>query len=684
MLRELLSLRPVPLKPVPKPRALRLPLYVGVFFAGLLTLILYADSLGLPFFQDDTIHVRWLSWHTLFDPWLTAEEMPAYRPLGKFIIKLWWLILGYHDEAWLRFHNIGLHVVNAALTGALAVRLSSRRQRYLAGGLAAVLFAASPWAFQAVPWINVFFYPLLMALLQLMVLLYWEGRARQRPALIVLALVSGALAPFEIEFGLMACGLLGLFEVLWWFQGRQRWPWVWGPVLMLGLNLTALAIWAAQPRFEYSFGPRSAQGIWQMAAIFLQAMITPIAPLLEWVIEPGSSEFNLTGLTSIIILIVLALWLVWRKRGWGALASLGWFGLMILPALASLNPGYVWNSPRLMYTIAPAASWLWALTLTAFIEGVPRDDAPPRKQGAAWRTGLVMILVGVSVVQTGAYVRVRARLYDMAAEASRGAASAAMENPPESRPLFINLPGWLSPVERLYPLGDIGIQWFPDYSSINDVIFSQIDSEHESQAIRFDPAMSEQPYYWGVYGPESLDWGSIRWALYEGEPVYLTQFSADRIRLQYAGIAQQLPCDPGQAAAVFADTIVLECVGVSYDDAENELILNLGWNLLDAASDDVTVFVHLIGAGGLAAQADGYPMLGLGPFWLWEPGQMFTDVRYLKPGDPSPAEYQVFVGIYNRANGERLTALDSSGQQYTDNSVMVWQGILPLESGAQP
>jgi hypothetical protein len=210
-----MPIHPPALKPASKTDAPRWPLLVGVFMAGLVTMGLYADSLGLPFFQDDTIHVRWLSWHTLFDPWLTAEAMPAYRPLGKFLIKLWWVLLGHHDEAWLRFHNIALHVVNATLVGALAVRLSHCWGWYIAGGLAAVLFAASSWAFQAVPWINVFFYPLLMALLLTMSLLYWEGRARRRLVLIGAAVALGALAPFEIEHGMMACGLLGLLEGLW-------------------------------------------------------------------------------------------------------------------------------------------------------------------------------------------------------------------------------------------------------------------------------------------------------------------------------------------------------------------------------------------------------------------------------------------------------------------------------------
>lgn len=662
------------LKPSPKPVAPRWPLLAGVLAAGIVTMILYGDSLGLPFFQDDTIHIRWLSWHSLIDTWLTAEAMPDYRPLGRFIIKLWWLLLGYHDEAWLRFHNIGLHVVNSALVGALATRLSRRRERTVDGGLAAALFAASPWAFQAVPWINVFFYPLLMALLMLMVLLYWEGRTRRQPALIALAVFLGALAPFEIEHGLMACGLLGLLEAVWWLERRQKWPWPWAAVVVFLLNLGALVIWLAQPRNEYSFGPRTLDGLWQMGAIFLQGLITPVAPLLNYLVEPTPEATAVIAVASLLILGVLCAWLIQRGRGWMALRAVGWFGLMILPSLASLNFLYVWNSPRLMYLIAPATGWLWGGALAGWIEGAEGKA----RRGQIWRAVVAVALVASSMAQSGVYVRQRARLYDMAAEASRGVAAAATDAPTGSIPLFVNLPSWISPAKRIYPLGDIGIQWMPYYQGVDDVIFAQLECDHHSRAVIFENVQTAQPYYWGLYGDGPLSWEDLRTELVENDPVYLTQYSAERIWLRYVGMVGDSACAAGNPVATFGAAAVLECAEVQIDPEENELVVQLGWQVYDPDRQDLTVFVHLAGPEGLVAQGDGDPLLGLAPFWLWgAAGQTLTDVRYLTLGGLESQEYRLLVGIYNRATAERLEARDIAGQPLPDNAVEVWRGLIP-------
>jgi len=58
--------------------ALRWPLVLGVAAAIALSLALYLDTLSLPFFQDDVIHIRWLSTHGILDPFLTA-----CRPTGR-------------------------------------------------------------------------------------------------------------------------------------------------------------------------------------------------------------------------------------------------------------------------------------------------------------------------------------------------------------------------------------------------------------------------------------------------------------------------------------------------------------------------------------------------------------------------------------------------------------------------
>jgi hypothetical protein len=121
MLRRLIT--PPILRPVTREAASRWPLYAGLGAASLLMLMLYLNTLSLPFFQDDVIHLRWLSYHRLLDPWLTAENLPNYRPLGEFLLKLWSVILGYNAAAFLRLQNILMGIVNTWLVAALVLQL---------------------------------------------------------------------------------------------------------------------------------------------------------------------------------------------------------------------------------------------------------------------------------------------------------------------------------------------------------------------------------------------------------------------------------------------------------------------------------------------------------------------------------------------------------------------------------
>jgi len=67
------------------------------------------------------------------------------------------------------------------------------------------------------------------------------------------------------------------------------------------------------------------------------------------------------------------------------------------------------------------------------------------------------------------------------------------------------------------------------------------------------------------------------------------------------------------------------------------------------------VFVHLLGPDGtLLAQADGYPLLGMLPFWLWEPGEIVRDVRDL--GSVPAGEYTIRLGMWELATGKHWPA----------------------------
>ena len=79
------------------------------------------------------------------------------------------------------------------------------------------------------------------------------------------------------------------------------------------------------------------------------------------------------------------------------------------------------------------------------------------------------------------------------------------------------------------------------------------------------------------------------------------------------------------------------------------------WRIEGQLRADATVFAHLLDSSGLAiSQADGYPLAGLLPFWLWETGEVMRDHRLFAPAEPG--EYVVRLGVWELATGEHWPA----------------------------
>jgi hypothetical protein len=302
------------------------------------------------------------------------------------------MLLGENLRPWLRFHNLAFNALNVALTGLLLSWIDRRPVRYVSGGFAAILFATLPYAYQAIPWINNFFYPLINLLLPLMTAVYWQVRLRNDRRLLIVALVLAGIAPFEIEYGAMGFCLLFIVEIIQWMQGRQARIWLWGPVLGLLMNTLFVLVWFNIPKESYFFGLPTPERVFQIISYLLQGIIYPLAPVAEWL--QGALAISdiwavwLVGLPGLLAIIVVAL----RSRRVAVLiAALLWFGALNLPALVYLTFDYVINSPRLLYPPGVALAWLWALCLTTPL--LPRG---PAKSGAGrWAAALFLLLLAV-------------------------------------------------------------------------------------------------------------------------------------------------------------------------------------------------------------------------------------------------------------------------------------------------
>lgn len=668
--------RPAITAPIARPKASRLPLYAGLGIAVWLAYLLYINTLSLPFFEDDFVHIRWLAqFSSPFPPWVTATGIPAYRPLGEMLLKIWYLILGRHDPVWLRFLNIAMHGLNAALTAALALRLDRSRYRYWTAGLAALLFSILPFAYQAVIWINVFYYPLNNLLQLAMALCYWQARTRGSNRLLVLAIFLAFLSPFGIEYGLVNGGLLLAIEAALLLQKRQKAIWLTGPFVALFLNVLFLVVWLLVPKSAYDFGPPTFERVMQIATYLLQGITYPVSPLARPLMEQG----GLSDLLSIALVglpaLALVIFVIARRRRWAILVvALLWFVFVNLPGLLTLTFDYVINSPRLLYPVGPAMAWLWAAFFTSLVALARRRKA---QTTLAFAAGVIILVVAFMNVD---FVRIRTDHYHIAEDTFDQLAAAARETPAGRPLLVINMVSWLTPPEKTFALGNNGIQWLPFYVGIADVAYAVDEVDYPIEALQFHNVRQPQPYFYGMRGPVA-DWPLLKEALPDAGAVYLTQYQPDHIALVPVGRVLndgQAPPEADQEAAVFERGVALALAG--YELEGDHLQLSLDWRLPEAIPDDWTVFVHLYGPDGqLVDQDDGYPFRGLAPFWLWDAGQGLLDRRTLVwPAEAQPGRYRVGVGLYDPATGQRAPAVDPAGAPLPDDTATLldleWPG----------
>jgi len=103
-----------------------------------------------------------------------------------------------------------------------------------------------------------------------------------------------------------------------------------------------------------------------------------------------------------------------------------------------------------------------------------------------------------------------------------------------------------------------------------------------------------------------------------------------------------------------------------------EIRLTLYWEALAEMEEDYTVFTHVIGERArIWAQVDSQPQKGAAPTSTWSQGQVLMDEYHLLVEPDTPAGvYDIEVGLYLAATGERLGLLDKAGH-WMDSRVLL-------------
>jgi hypothetical protein len=105
-------------------------------------------------------------------------------------------------------------------------------------------------------------------------------------------------------------------------------------------------------------------------------------------------------------------------------------------------------------------------------------------------------------------------------------------------------------------------------------------------------------------------------------------------------------------------------------DEVGQVHLTAYWQVEESVEANLTVFAHLLDSEDvLIAQADGYPLLGMLPFWLFEPGEVMRDVRHFDT--VASGEYTVRLGVWDPSTGERLPVETADGSSWPDRALLI-------------
>jgi hypothetical protein len=623
------------------------PAMTSALVALALTVLLYGGTLTLPLFADDLVQIPWLesiSWRAL---WSSPSPYGYYRPLWYTLWRLWGGLVGGLHPLGLHSLNVAAHCAAAWLTGLLATAWmegeTSKPYSTVSACLATALFAIFPFAGQAVAWPGAVYNPLVSAMAAGALLAYDRGRRGHGIRWIGLALLLALLAPLTYEAGLLVGPLVVLTEMLGWLQ--RRWPqrsssW---PLAFIALFTVTFLIWRAMRGSGVTSFGLNPYDLRRNAGYLIQGLVYPTAPLAQQIavwrgLDPEPSLW-------LVALPTLAL-LAWSglRRAEGALwLGVIWYALFALPPAVSMEADWVVLAPRFLYMTAAGVSLIWAAALSRWL-------ACPR---SPWHRVAAGTLLVVLLTPAAIFVRDGVRLYAVAGESLWNAAEAAVRGQPL---LLVNLPLRITPHGRTYPLGFEGITPLPTRVTAEGLVYVHTGIHDAAEAVAFGfVATDKLPHYeYQLFG-RSVGWEELAAAARQNHAVYLTRYAPNRIHLVEAGaLGQAVPA--GEPLARFGEHVALLDASGTCDEV-GQVHLTATWQVETAVQTDATVFAHLLASDGtVVAQADGFPLLGMLPFWLSVPGEVIHDVRHFDA--VSVGEYTIRLGVWDLATGERWPAAD--------------------------
>ncbi|MBN1286961.1 MAG: DUF2723 domain-containing protein [Anaerolineae bacterium] len=131
---------------------------------------------------------------------------------------------------------------------------------------------------------------------------------------------------------------------------------------------------------------------------------------------------------------------------------------------------------------------------------------------------------------------------------------------------------------------------------------------------------------------------------------------------------------PPDSLANYAGRALLLDGSYSADTLAPGDLLNvyLMWEALQPFDADYTVFVQLVGPDGRPhGQSDAFPVQGTYPTGQWKVGERIGDAYQLRvDADAPPGRYEIHLGFYLLATGERLPVVDETGAPVANRYIL--------------
>ncbi|MCP4357423.1 MAG: hypothetical protein GY796_05325 [Chloroflexi bacterium] len=629
---------------------------------AIFAIVLYWPILNLPLFFDDLLHIRLVEGMNYANVWLPTETFGFYRPLLFLSILLTRDIFGYYPSLVLHILSVLMHALNAALLVWLVWRLGGSWPRALAAGL---LFAAYPFAYQAVVVVGNNIYPILLLLFLLDCHAYLFALSGRRGWWVVTAVL--------FIVGLLTHELFALFGVLaalaqWAYQGRLEigdWR------LRRPLNLQSLlpnlqkspylififsaVLYTIVYQFLPTSGPPAPVGNNALLPRLLYMMQSSIYPLDWTAVRFTTLRADIIILGSLTLLLVLSAWAARKPENWWILLlGWGWWLTAALVIIVTLPTDYVIHGHRLTYLGSVGAVIVWAVLLDALVQ--------VRQVGKVAYTAVLLFFIFLSAH----FVRGRLVAYTDITSPVAIFAEVLAERPLDEGVLFINLPSWTAPTQNSFATGVEYVALMGEHLFAEELVRDNLNQIRPVMAVGIPELLSDPGYPYGIHDQTAVETINTDWSP-TGINIFISRYLDQGVQTDYAG--RLLPSKEDIFVAKFGD---FELVDAQAAFCGNQLNTDLLWQFAIPTTELLptsSVFVQALdSSGNLIAQSDG-PPLSLSPTRLdLPPDWHIADQRILEiPAGAAPTT--LLVGVYDYTTGERFSAAATTQNPLLNNAL---------------